>query len=121
MVLSGEGLLCWTWSLAETVMAGGGGLSAVSVSVLLSGMDSRNGNLKLSLGDAGFCLRSGDALRPPGEFSSFIQAIPRPTRSFPAMTFALGGGCSIHLVSALLFGPLTIGGCRSLTGGIRAI
>lgn len=30
--------------------------------------------------------------------------------SFPAMTLALGGGCSIHLVSALLFGPLTMGG-----------
>lgn len=41
-------------------------------------------------------------------------------RSLPAMTLALGGGWSIHLLSAGSGdGRLTTGGCSSLTGGAR--
>jgi hypothetical protein len=43
------------------------------------------------------------------------------TLSFPSITFAGGGGCSIHLVSSMLAGVvLTTGGCKSLTGGFFA-
>ena len=43
-------------------------------------------------------------------------------RSFPAMTLALGGGWSIHRLSiGSGDGRLTTGGCRSLTGGARAV
>ena len=40
--------------------------------------------------------------------------------SLPSMTFARGGGCSIHCVSSRDFGAvLTTGGCRSFTAGLR--
>lgn len=60
----------------------------------------------------------------PSTPSRLLPLLPlrlRFARSLPSITFAGGGGCSIHRVAPLLVGwVLTTGGCKSFTGGFRA-
>ena len=59
---------------------------------------------------------------PPRRLLPLLSALLRrePTRSFPSITFADGGGCNIQLVSAGPVGVVvTTGGWRSFTGGFR--
>lgn len=77
----------------------------------LRGEGNRVGGLRSTGETAGFCPIL--ATFSPSVICGLLPlGLPQEEAkcSFPAMTLALGGGCSIHLVSALLFGPLTMGG-----------